>query len=668
MQLTTRHRIHSLVLLIGLAGLGPASLLRAEEAAAEKAAAPATAALLSELLQVDLGKPYAMAAIKFGPEFWAALEADAGGQAQDNLFRKLFSGGLLFGVGPLDNVLGSARGEPVAVRWTPPPTMKAVLRLTIEQPNVQVTVDGQLVPLRAEAPGADPNGLLNQLQFVYFPLGIGGGQATLADLARSMTLVITGLAPGAMQKFTWELAPSQPQRQQPRQQGPIVVQEAPDHRDQMRNQFEAAMAARGGAGGPAATMGMAPAGLGGGMGGAGVRPELAPLGPGPEPPATPEANAPGGGQAELFYPLSRTASNVGAPAPDANAPLVNRQPLTEAYVTIDQVSRADGNVTLDYRTSPLGQQEVEVADAKGRTAQRITSGPAPANGRALASWKPLAAKGAEEAAEQMILVRNTLATPLGMQVSEASAPLPAEGGQTEPAGAIAPGPPAIADVSVEEISVLGDLLQVRAHVTPVVGADGVAMPPVSITVTDEAGKPVKTLDPTPPALGKDYVFAWDVTDENDQRVPDGRYVLRVGTRTDSRQGSARSELRYWVDVPIAKMQRRLAVLGPTAVETLQVGLASQTPGSVLLAYFAPQAGRLKAFVVDGLGCVVRHLVDQDVPKGPDKLPWDGKDDAGELLPDAPYTVNFELDGGDQGAWWGVVTLDELPQPAGDGGQ
>jgi flagellar hook assembly protein FlgD len=88
----------------------------------------------------------------------------------------------------------------------------------------------------------------------------------------------------------------------------------------------------------------------------------------------------------------------------------------------------------------------------------------------------------------------------------------------------------------------------------------------------------------------------------------------------------------------------------------------------MLAYFAPQAGRLKAFVVDGLGRVVRHLLDEDVPKGPQKLSWNGKNDAGEALPDAPYTVTFELDGGDLGAWWGVVTLDELPATAGDAGQ
>ena len=92
-------------------------------------------ALLPDLLRTDLGKPFPMAAIKFGPEFWQALETDAGGQAQDNLFRKLFSGGLLFGIGPLNNVLSNARGDGAVVRWTAPPTLKALLVLQIDEPR-----------------------------------------------------------------------------------------------------------------------------------------------------------------------------------------------------------------------------------------------------------------------------------------------------------------------------------------------------------------------------------------------------------------------------------------------------------------------------------------------------------------------------------------------------
>ena len=654
---------------LALPGVGPPALAGEE--------APAVEALLPELLRTDLGKPFPMAAIKFGPEFWQALEADAGGQAQDNLFRKLFSGGLLFGIGPLNSVLAQARGDEAAVRWTAPPTLKVSLILQIDQPNVQVSVEGQVVPLKAEAPGADPNSLLNQLQFVFFPLRMSGGQALLADMARSMTLVVSGLAPDAVQRFTWESATATPQTAPYQQnQGPIVVQQqAPSHRDQMRAQFDRAMGQRMGAAGPAAAPGLAGAGggLGGGMGGG---PGGAIVGEpaGPEPPAAPEE---GVALPELIgppdvgatpYPMARATSLVGAVSAETQRGVPAEQ-LSESFATIDHVARTDGSVTLDYYTNSIGLQEVEVTDSEGRTLQRITSGPAPLNGRALASWRPMAAKGDKGEGESAVTVRNWVQTALGAQVSESTAPIPPTAGVTEPPSAMAPGPQPVTDVSVEEISVAGDLLQVRAHVAPVRWQGGLVTPPVSITITNEAGEVVKQLEPTPPpAPGRSYVFAWDVTDEAGERVADGRYVLRIGASAGTAQGSARSELRYWVDVPVEKTQRRLAALGPTAVQTLQAELAEQRPGLVLLAYLAPEAGHLAAFVEDAAGRVVRHLVDDDIVQGAQKLIWDGTDDDGQPLADASYAVNFELDGGEAGVWWGVVALEglEAAETAGDG--
>jgi hypothetical protein len=683
------HHIITLAILSVLLGSGPIARAWAgneDGVAPGEPAAPALEALLPQLLRTDLGKPYPMAAIKFGPEFWAALSVDAGGQIQDNLFRNLFAGGLLFAIGPLDNVLGAAQvgkaaaGRPPA-HWTAPSTMKAALVFDVDEPNVQVSVEGQVVPLRGHAAATRPNSLLNQLEFVFFPTRMGGGEATLADLARRMTLTIAGLAPGAVQRFTWELKPPLPPALEG--QGPIVVQRPPtlSRRDQARNQFRDAAAARMGAAvtPPPPAMGMAGGGLGGGgiggglgggvgggLGGPGGAPGTAGPGAGASLEAAMEPPAMGPGAAVSFYPLSRAASDVGALA-DSQA-VEEAPPLAEAYVTVDQVSQTDDNVTLSYLTSPLGRQEVATVDAKGNVVQRIAGGPAPANGQALASWKPAALGGSAGAAADGLLVRNAVQTPLGSQVAETTIPLPTRKKADEPESAVAPGPGTVADVSVAEISVLGEMLQVRAHVAPVIGPGGPVIPEVRIAITDESGEVVKTLDPTPPAPDKDYVFAWDATNDAGERVPDGRYVLRVSARMDSPHGMARSELRYWIDVPLAKTQRRLAVLGPTALESLQVHVAEPKPGLVLLTFFAPHEGHMRAYAVDDNGRVVRRLLDADVPKGPQTLKWDGTDDAGNPLPDASYAVNFELDGGDEGAWWGVVTLDELTAGDSGGGQ
>ncbi|MBM3497989.1 MAG: hypothetical protein FJX74_04885, partial [Armatimonadetes bacterium] len=609
--------------------------------------------------------PVPMAAIKFGPEFWQALEADAGEGAQDNLFRKLFSGGLLFGIGPLNNVLAKARGAEEAVRWAAPPTLKASLVLRLDEPNVQVTVEGQVVPLKAEAPGADPNSLLNQLQFIFFPLRVNGGQALLADMARSMTLVVTGLAPDTIQRFTWESGPPSQSAPYQQNQAPLVVQQqAPRHREQIRDQFDEGLALRmGGPQPPAIGFGAAGAAgpaLGGGLGGGAARAESPPVAaPAPlEVPSEVEAT-PMAGEAASLYPVSRAASLVGARGHPEAAVGGLDQRSNQAFATIDHVARTDGSVTLDYYTNSVGLQEVEVVDADGRPVQKIAAGPAPTNGRALASWRPKTAKEAVGGAEAAVTVRNWVLTPLGAQISETTAPLPTANRAGEPLSAIAPQPPAVVDVSVEELSVAGDLLQVRAYVAPVRGPDGFLAPPVDISITDEAGDVVKRLAPTPPAPGKDYIFAWDATDEAGETVADGRYVLRIAASADSAQGSARSELRYWVDVPVEETLRRLEALHPAVVQTLQAELAEQKPGLVLVAYLAPQVGRLRAVVVDALGHVVRHLVDDDVVPGAQKLIWDGTDDDRQPLPDAAYAVNLELDAGDAGAWWGIVAVDGL---------
>lgn len=626
-----------------------------------QAAAPTVEALLPSLLRTDMTGPLPLAAIKFGPEFWAALELDAGGRAQNNLFRRLVSGGFLFGVGPLDNVLGAARGEKTLLRWTAPKTLRARLILDIDEPNIQASIEGQVFPAKARPASPDPNSLLNQLEFVFFPLRMGGGQATLADMARRMTLVISGIAPGVTQTFTWELAP--PMEPFGQEHAPLVVKSAPSAQRTAPSRPH-------------------PGDGFGGTGGAvsGV-PRAAPRPRGPRP-ETIEGYA---GESEeslavgpkaafaiasgvLFsdavpYALSRAASNVGASELPLETLVEDGRALTEAYAAIEQISETAGSVTLDYRTSPLGRQEVVLMNQQGLQEQRIAIGPAPANGRALASWKRDSLEGMDRPKELIVLVRNSVPTPLGVQISEAASSLPGDHHSNEPQAVLAPGAPTVADVSVLEMSVAGDLLQVRARVASVAGPQGTPIvPPLNICITDEAGNVVKTLRPTPPLPGKDYVFAWDATNDRDEPVADGRYVLRLEARADSERGGARSELRYWIDVPFDVTQRRLAIMGPLAVETLHTQLLRQEAGQVVISYTAPQPGRLRAFIVDQLGRVVRHLLDETVTEGQHRVMWDGTDDNGARLPDAPYAVNFELDGAHLGAWWGVVALDELPPP------
>jgi flagellar hook assembly protein FlgD len=622
-------------------------------------AAPALEALLPELLRTDMGKPYPMAAIKFGPEFWVALDADAGGQAQQNLFRTLFADGLLFGVGPYERVIGQTLADRPAAQppqpWSAPPTLKALLQIELIEPEAQLNIEGQTVQLpRSKAGQLSPTSLLNQLAFVYFPLRTAGGaERSLLTMARSLALVVTGLAPGAVQTFGWQLAPPRLPYPPGQGHGPMFADAPPpppgrhvDPRDRMAE----ALAARG-ASGPGFALG---GGLGGGGGLPGavgaVPPDTAPAAPEPA-----EASVIVGYGFE--FPLARARSDVGGAYALQQALQREMASQAEARAQVDQLAETDGALTLAYGTGLTGRQEVELVDAQGETVERLASGPAPATGQALASWR-WGDVAAGEHDERSALVRNAVPTPLGLQVSEAVVPLPTGGPEAEPG--LAPAAPTVSDLTVTELSVAGDILQVRARLAPVLTVQTAPRPELSITITDEAGNTVKALQPKPPAPGQDYIFAWDTTDQEGRRVPDGRYVLRLTGTAASARGAARAELRYWIDVPLEMTQRRLLTLGPTAIETLAASLVEQQPGLTLIAYMAPKAGRLRATVVSHEGRVVRHLADDEVAGGPGKLMWDGLDDEGLELPDAPYIVNLELDGGPAGMWWGAVALDELP--------
>ncbi|MGQ9733124.1 MAG: hypothetical protein ACUVX8_17840 [Candidatus Zipacnadales bacterium] len=639
-------------------GVPPARGIAAEDGLAPgEQPAPTVEALLPQLLRTDMSGPYPMAAIKFGPEFWAALETDLG-RAQNEMFRNFFSGGLLFGIGPLENVLQTTQKESrngAPIPWIAPPTLRAVLVLRFDDPEVQVTIEGQPVLfLKHGLAENDPDNLLNQLEFIYFPLTVGT-DAKLAQLATSLSLTVTGLAPGAVHRFSWQLRP--PRYDYPLGQGPVLVQRGAGpqlHPDQELWAGRAGSVDR-----PAIGYGTPTRSDGLGEKIAGPAPLLP-----PETALTLPTSIPPLGrrpEATLHFPFARAGSSVGG-FNIGNQLQTEQQPLIEVYAGVETMARTDDSLTVAYWTSPLGREQVELVDRDGKTVERLKSGPASATGEALASWK--LTPNAQEATEQFaVAVRNSLVTPHGAQVSETIVPLPSLTPVAEPTGAMPPSPPTVTDIAVTELSIAGAMLQVRARVAPVTGPEGPIMPEMQIAITNEAGELVKVIRPTPPAPGKDYIFAWSSTDETGQPVSPGRYLLRIGALMESDRGHARAELRYWVDVPLEITQRRLTFLGPSALQTLQAHLLTQPEAEqALFAYVAPREGQLHAFVVDDVtGRVVAHLADMRVAKGAGKISWNGTDDEGKPVAEGSYTLHFELDAGEQGRWWGAVAV-EAPPP------
>ncbi len=635
-----------------------------------EAAAPAVEALLPELLRADYGPPYNMAAIRFGPEFWAALDADADQNRQArNMLRNLFEGGLLFGIGPLDNLLAvanrdRAKAAQPAIRWAAPPTMRATLHLQGDQ--AEIIIDGQRAEwVRRVLPSADPDNLLNQLEFVWFPLrGVAAGQAILGDIARSMTLNIIGLAPGVMQTFTWAF---EPPPAYPEGQAPLVVQRdrgfqmgypvrrwPPASRSgpgpgQTWHQSRAAMAPRGPAGGFAGGMSgaaMAPA----------IEPEIVAALPAPAEEAPEEPLGARGAHVAPTYPVARAASNVGLEAGRAQRVLDQGLPSWESYAAVEQVTRGEGSVTVSYYSGPDGRREVEVLSREGKVVGQVTSGPVSADGQGMATWG-LPVDGPDDRYDEFaFIVRNTVETPQGAQITEAVVPVSVRESPEEPAGAMAPPPAAVADLTLLDISVANEFLQVRASVGVLADRQPVMIPPLHVSITDEAGQLVREFEPEPPTRGTDYVLAWDSRGLDGNRVPDGRYLLRIATEARSDHGFARSELRYWIEVPLEKTQRRLELLGPATYVSLQPRLDRVVDGSARFTYALPERGTARIFVTDPDGRVVRRLLGDQLGEGPHAVTWDGTDDQGQRVPDGTYSVQFELDAGDRGAW-GALTVE-----------
>jgi len=628
----------------------------AQDAAGMAPGRPAAAgveAILPQILRAYHGAPYDVAAIRFGPEFWRAMGPDARRGGKGNMLQAWFSGSLLFGVGPLrtwlDVAMGNGKHHGPVVRWAAPPTMRATLHLMIDQ--VEVVVMGQRAEwVRRLLPDNDAVNLFNQLELIAFPL-MSGGQSIPVDLAHSMTLVVAGLAPGTTQTFTWSFGT--PQALALPQFGMVL----PRSRGQLGPAQGGGGGLGGGFGGGDAREGAA----GGAAPGAGVGAPLpgvpaAPLGG--EPGLAPRQEIP----MQPVYPEAHAASTVGlsvfAPNGGFNTQAFG---LAAASVEVNQLVEDAGHVILDYRMSPVGRQEVSVVTRDGRVVDRLKSGPAPADGQEEAPWRPPATKGEANGGGFFFAVRNTVDGPQGTQIAEAVVPIPTDLSQASRRASAQPvPPPPLSDLLLSDMSVVDDVLTARAKVPPTLADQDQGVPALQVRVTREDGDLVKEFTPTPPALGRDYVFVWDCTDQQGQRVPDGRYLLRVGLRIQSEQGAAGSEVRYWVDVPLARTAKRLAILGPAAALALEPKLTEAAGGKLSFAYVLPVPGRVAISAVDADGRVVRRLLDREVSDGPHEIIWDACDDQGRPVAPGSYTVQFELHAGDQGAW-GAVPVD-LPAP------
>ncbi len=629
-------------------------------------------AILPQILTAWHGAPYDLAAIRFSPEFWQAVAPDDGRGGRANMLHAMYYNNLLFGVGPLDNWVDLAVGKqrrpgPAALRWVAPPTMRATLQLDVD--DVQVVVLGQRADwLRRLLPENDAANIFNQLELISFPTVSATGQPVPVKLAQSMTLMVTGLAPGTTQRFTWKLPTPRAQAQQSR--GQIALQQGSRPLVGPGN-MGAAVASRG---------------AGGGMGGGGMAPALAPGAPGTGPeglglargaagapgatgpagPAGPQG-PPGIGEPDTvapvfiapMYPEARAASTVGAvaQAPDLGGAVIDLS-AAPASVGVNQLAENGGYVILDYWMTPAGRQEVSVVNPAGQVVERLKAGPASANGQE--GWRRPADKSETEGDRAFsFIVRNTVDTPQGTQISEAVVPIPKDVTAQARAGEAPGATPPLSDLCLSAMSISGDRLTVRAAVPSLLDPQDAHMPALYVRLTNEAGEVVREFMPNPPAPGQDYVFVWDCTDQANKRVLDGRYLLHVTTRVGSpAHGIARSEVRCWIEVPLERTARRQAMLAPLTVLPLQPRLEEAAGDKLTFAYAVPVSGHTTISVLDAEGRVVRRLLSRDLPDGPHQIIWDACDDQGHHVAPGSYTVEFELDARDQGAW-GAVSV-ELP--------
>ena len=663
------HRTAAL-LLMAIAGMllhsaGPLGAQEEPGMAPGKRSAPTLEAALYRLLRTDNTGQYSMSALHLSPSFWQAVAVDRGPEARNNMFQGLFADGVLFGIGPTESLLGARRkGEGPVTRWSAPATMRAVLQLQWEQPAVTITLPpGHAGYVSRIVQDADPESLLGQLELIFFPIDTAPGAQSMAELADSMTLVVTGIQPAANHVFTWV----QTQQQQqvvgsPLEMGFNAGLGQSQGFGQVRNRTQGrhqipriGPMGDGMGGGGMAGAGMMGPGLGGGGGfGGGGLAEGAPGGIGPASvPA--EGPMPAESMRPPRYPTARTASVLGGGLLTTVAQSGGQ--VVEAYAGVEGLGLAEGRVTLEYWTNPTGRQEVEVRDGAGEVVETVKSGPASRNGTGLVSWGPPGG-AAEPDGDYAFLVRNAIETPHGAQVAEAKVDLP-RFNPHEPESIIAPTMPATTDLTIAEVSVAADVLHIRAQVAPISAPGGeIKLPDLHVKVTDEAGNVVRRPQPVQAESGAAYIVIWDCTDEDQRRVPDGRYLLWISTGTESGPGAARSEVRFWVDVPLDRAQKRLEAQGTTVLGSVQAHLQSHEEGELVFAYVLPYTGQASVFVESAEGLVVRHLFEGPAENGLHTITWDGADNDGNPLPDSRYGVHFEVDSAERGAW-GLVTVESL---------
>ena len=87
--------------------------------------------------------------------------------------------------------------------------------------------------------------------------------------------------------------------------------------------------------------------------------------------------------------------------------------------------------------------------------------------------------------------------------------------------------------------------------------------------------------------------------------------------------------------------------GYTATEVdlaLRLAGPNPGPGSIVLAYELPHAGRARLELLDARGRHVRTIADGTLPAGPGTAAWDGSDDAGRRVAPGVYFALLRFEG------------------------
>lgn len=130
------------------------------------------------------------------------------------------------------------------------------------------------------------------------------------------------------------------------------------------------------------------------------------------------------------------------------------------------------------------------------------------------------------------------------------------------------------------------------------------------------------------------------------RPKGGRFAFISGRpyRWNSTQlkGNVTAILSNWFFEPLSGVGVEPA--GPRAALALEPARPNPSQGSTGLRFSLPRAGRARLVLVDVAGRRLRTLVDGPMEAGPHELSWDGRDQAGWIVPAGLYWARLEAGG------------------------